>query len=66
MVFQASTGFLHFGILYGRTVPGPMTILKELWTSESKPAVVMTSYQYVLELRQKLEKTMKLTKEESG
>ena len=61
---QVSTGFLPFKLLYGRTVRGPMTILKELWTGKSESTKVKTSYQYVLELRERLEETMKLAQEE--
>ena len=61
---QASTGFSPFELLYGRTVRGPMAILKELWTGESESTEVKTSYQYVLELRERLEETMKLAQEE--
>ena len=61
---QASTGFSPFELLYGRTVRGPMKILKELWTGESDPTDVKTSYQYVLELRERLEDTMKLAQKE--
>ena len=31
---QESTGFIQFELLYGRTVRGPMQILKQLWTKE--------------------------------
>ena len=41
-----------------------MAILKELWTGESESTEVKTSYQYVLELRERLEETMKLAQEE--
>ena len=61
---QASTGFSPFELLYGGTVRGPMTILKELWTGESESTEVKTSYQYVLELRERLDETMKLAQEE--
>ena len=40
-----------------------MTILKELWTGENEFADVNISYQYVLELRERSEKTMKLAQE---
>ena len=40
-----------------------MTILKELWTGESESTKVKTSYQYVLELRERLEETMRLAQE---
>ena len=61
---QVSTGFLPFELLYGHTVRGPMTILKELWTDESESMEVKTSYQHVLELRERLEEMMKLAQEE--
>ena len=62
-VKQESTGFAPFELLYGRSVRGPMIILKELWTNENKGNDVKNSYQYVFELRQKLEKTLQLAQE---
>ena len=57
---QESTGFSLFELLYGRAVRGPMTILKQLWTKEVEEPEVKNSYQYVFELREKLEDTLKL------
>ena len=57
---QESTGFSPFELLYGRAVRGPMFILKELWTKELEEPEVKNSYQYVFELREKLEDTLKL------
>ena len=57
---QESTGFSPFELLYGRAVRGPMFILKELWTKEVEEPEVKNSYQYVFELREKLEDTLKL------
>ena len=37
-----------------------MTILKQLWKKEVEEPEVKNSYQYVFELRQKLEETLKL------
>ena len=37
-----------------------MTILKELWTKEVEEPEVKNSYQYVFQLREKLEETLKL------
>ena len=57
---QESTGFAPFELLYGRTVRGPMRILKELWTKEVDEPEVKTSYQYVFDLRERLEETLKI------
>ena len=65
---QASTGFSPFELLYGRTVRGPMQILKELWTGSEAPDVRNT-YEYVLDLRNRLEETCELARknlQESG
>ena len=43
---------------------GPVQILKELWTKETDVPKVKTSYQYVLELRERLDDTIKITVEE--
>ena len=59
---QSSTGFSPFELLYGRTVRGPMQILKELWTGDCGDEVRNT-YQYVLELRNHLEETCRLARE---
>ena len=59
---QASTGFSPFELLYGRTVRGPMQVLKELWTEKETPEVSNT-YQYVLELRNRLEETCKVARD---
>jgi len=40
-----------------------MAILKELWSGECESAKVKTSYQYVLELKERLEETVKLAQE---
>ena len=57
---QESTGFSPFESLYGRAVRRPMFILKELWTKNVEDPEVKNSYQYVFELREKLEDTLKL------
>ena len=60
---QESTGFSPFELLYGRTVRGPIQILKELWTKEVQEEEVKTSYRYVVELRERLDQTLKIAKE---
>ena len=60
---QESLGFSPFELLYGRNVRGPMQILKELWSVEEHDERVLLTYQYVIELRQRLEKTCKLAQD---
>ena len=52
---QESLGFSPFDLVYGWSVRGPMTILKELWSKEFEDPEVKTTYQYVVDLRDKLE-----------
>ena len=61
---QEATGFSPFELLYGRTMRGPVQILKELWTKETDIPEVKTSHQYVLELRERMNDTMKIALEE--
>ena len=62
-VKQESTGFSPFELLHGRTVRGPMTILRELCTDEEPNNKVRTTCQYVLDLRNRLEETCRLVKD---
>ena len=61
---QESTKFAPFELLYGRSVRGPMNILKQLWTKDIGEEEVRSSYQYVMELRERLEETWKLAQQE--
>ena len=63
-VLKESTGFSPFQLLYGRSIRGPGTILKELWTKEVNIPEVKSSYEYVTELQERLEDLLKLAKEE--
>ena len=40
-----------------------MTILRELWSGEGPDEQVLSTYQYVIELRDRLEQTCKLAHE---
>ena len=61
---QCSTGYSPFELLYGRTVRGPLQILQRCWTQEKDEGdEVRSSYQYVLDLKEKLESTCKLARE---
>ncbi|GFO42449.1 Zinc finger protein [Plakobranchus ocellatus] len=63
-VSQESTHFAPFELLCGRTVRGPMHILRELWTKEIKEPDVKSSYEYVLNLLERLDDTLNIAHEE--
>ena len=60
---QESLGFSPFELLYGRNVRGPMAILRELWSEEILDEQVSSTYQYIIDLRERLEQTYKLAHE---
>ena len=60
---QESTGFSPFELLYGRTLRGPMSILRDLWTKEGIDNEVITTYQYVFDLRNRIEDTCNVARE---
>ena len=60
---NSSTHFSPFELLYGRTIRGPMAILKESFEEDEVPEDIMTSYEYVFNLRNRLEDTCKIAQE---
>lgn len=60
---QESLGFSPFEMLYGRQIRGPLTVLKELWTKTDIPEETRTTYEYVVDLRNRLEQTCRLAHE---
>ena len=58
---QDSTKFTPFELLYGHT---PMTLLKRIRTEEEEDPEVKTAYQYVIDLREKVEETCELARSE--
>ena len=63
-VAQASLGFSPFELVYGRSVRGPISVLRDIWADEDINEQTKTTYQYVLELRERLESTCKLAHDE--
>ena len=61
---QESLTFSPVELLYGRTVRGLMSILGELWTGEVTSDETRTTYQYVMELTERMEETCRLAQEE--
>lgn len=62
-VKQDTLGFSPFELLYGRTVTGPMAILRGLWSKEIPEEEAQSTFQYVFELRNKLEDMCKLVQD---
>ena len=48
---KVSLGFSPFELLYGRNVKGSMAILRELWSGEAPDEQVLSTYHYIIELR---------------
>ena len=61
---QESLHFSPFELLYGRSVRGPMSILRELWTKQTTDPEVKSTYQYVIDLQDRLEQTCDLARQE--
>ncbi|KAL8568228.1 hypothetical protein ACOMHN_027751 [Nucella lapillus] len=60
---QESLGFSPFELLYGRTVRGPLAVLKQIWTDEEAEEEVKTTAQHVVDLRNRIEETCALAQE---
>ena len=58
------TGYLSFELMSGRSCRTHWSILRELWTGEKHDAETKTTYQYMLDLRQRIEETCKLAQAE--
>jgi hypothetical protein len=60
---QESTGFAPFELLYGRTVRGPMQILKDSWLHPEEPEL-QTMAGYVMNLRDRITGTCEIAEQE--
>lgn len=61
-----SLKFYPFKLLYGRNVRGPTSILHDLWTKDELDNNIKSTYQYVLDLRSRLEKSAQLASSQSA
>lgn len=59
------TGFSPFELLYGRSVRGPLSVLRDLWEDRSIPDDERTTFRYVLELREKLAECAQLASQQA-
>jgi len=50
---QATTGFSPFELLYGRRIRGPLSVLREVWTSGEQPNDTGI-IQYIMQMRERL------------
>src|SRR5260221_981255 len=61
---HSSTRRSPFELVQGRDIRGPMNILPELCTKESVDSEINTTYQYVLDLRERIQDTCELARQE--
>ena len=61
---QESLGFSWFELVYGRSARGSKSVIRYIWATEDTEEQTRTTYQYMLELRDKLEETCKLALDE--
>ena len=61
---HSSTGYSPFELTQGRNPAGPMKLLKQLWTKEGVEPDLRTTYQYVLDLRSKIQDTCEIARSE--
>ncbi|GFO28931.1 Zinc finger protein [Plakobranchus ocellatus] len=61
---QKSTRFAAFDLLYERTICNPMHILRDLWTKEIQEPNLKSSYEFVLNLRDRLDDTLQIARDE--
>ncbi|CAJ0924147.1 unnamed protein product [Ranitomeya imitator] len=59
---QASTGFSHFELVYGRRVGGPLDLIKDCWEDDPRTTGVSV-VEYVLRLRERMQKLSNLAHE---
>ncbi|XP_070183345.1 uncharacterized protein [Littorina saxatilis] len=60
---QESMGFSPFELLYGRSVKGPMQVLRQTWTEEEISGEQKTTAEYVVNLRNRIEETCNVARE---
>jgi len=60
---QESLKFSPFELLFGRTVRGPLQVLRQVWTNEATDAETRTTAEYVVDLRNRIEETCALARE---
>ena len=57
-------GFTPFELMFGRSVRGPMRILKELWTNENIQEETKDVYSYMIGLQERIQETCTVAQQE--
>ena len=60
---QENTKCSPYELLYARTVRGPMTILRELWVNDTPDEERVQTYEYILDLRNRIGQTCELARD---
>ena len=61
---QQSLKFSPFELVYGRAVRGPLQVLRELWDDQEPDQEVKSTYEYVIDLAERLQSTCELARQE--
>ena len=61
---ENSNGYTPFELLFGRLPRTHVAVLRDLWTGQDQDPEVKTTYQYVLDIRNRIEETCQLAQKE--
>src|SRR5664279_526416 len=61
---ENSNGYTPFELLFGRSPRTLISVLRDLWTKQDNEPEVKTTYQYILDLRNRIEETCDLAQKE--
>ena len=62
---QETTGYAPFELVYGSLPRGPMSLVKDLWLRPELEGETVDTYQYVLDLRQRISAACKIAKQKT-
>ena len=57
---QESLQYSPFELLFGRSIRGPMSVLKDIWSNDDQENEVRTTFDHVTNLRERIEETCKI------
>jgi len=61
---ENSNGYTPFELLFGRSPRTHISVLRDLWTKQDSETEAKTTYQYILDLRNRIEETCELAQRE--